>query len=90
MRRRVIAGAFFDNAFALTDGSVRATSLRKRSSLSDAECFAFTTERSIAERLAGIRPSSFKGDVVMPASTLIPPIAGYFNEGRARVTKDRL
>jgi len=54
MVRRDIVRAFFNDAFALTGGRVRATSFKKRSSLSEADCFAFITKRSIAARLAGI------------------------------------
>ncbi len=49
MRRRVILEAF-DDSFAFSVGSVRATSLRRRSSIDEAVCLAFSTERSIWRR----------------------------------------
>jgi hypothetical protein len=78
VRRRVIVGAFFfDDVFVLTVGSVRATSLRKRSSVNEAVCFAFTNERSIAARLAGISGALLRAEVVANAETFIPPIGVY-------------
>ena len=92
MRRWAFVGAavFADlRPFGLPIGRVLAISLKNRSSVDEAVCLAFNNERSIAERLAGIRPSSFKGDVVMQASTFIPRIVVYFNEVRPRVPKGR-
>jgi len=53
-RRRDILEAFTDDPFAVAVGSVRAISCRRRSSSDEAVCLAFSTERSMAERLAGI------------------------------------
>src|SRR5437879_13874820 len=61
VRRCAFAGAAIFAAvrpFELAFGSVRAISFRKLSSMSEAVCFAFTNERSMAEILTEIGRAS--------------------------------